>query len=202
MRADEHLILHGLSVKRHATSQEVADLIGFDETVVLRSLEKNVENGRVADLNGKFTLLPGARMIVRGEYSRHYADIRASESFMAAYERFELINEDLKSLITAWQVRPLPSGESASNDHSDVAYDEKIVDRLSKLHDRFMPTLDQMVVKLPRMGIYAEKLETAIDKAEGGEHAWISDVTIPSYHTVWFELHEDLLCMLGKVRVE
>lgn len=202
MRADEHLILHGLAVKKHATPDEVADAVDVDADEVRRTLAANVATGRVADLDGRYTLLPGARMIVRGEYSRHYGELRASESFAAAYEVFEKVNEDVKSLITSWQVRQLPSGEAVTNDHSDQAYDDKVIDRLGALHERFEPTLRQMSKELPRLERYAAKLDAALEKAEQGDGRWVSDVSIPSFHTVWFELHEDLLCMLGKVRID
>jgi hypothetical protein len=202
MRADEHLVLHGLAVKRHATAEEVADVIGGDPAAVAKVLAANVATGRVADLNGKYTLMPGGRMIVKGEYSRHYADIRSSESFQAAYERFERVNEEVKTLITSWQVRELPSGEAVTNDHADRAYDEKVIDKLGMIHERFEPTLQQMCAEVPRLRRYADKLDTALERAEQGDQEWVSDVNLPSFHTVWFELHEDLLCMLGKVRLE
>lgn len=202
MRVEEHLVLHGLAVKKHATAEDVADVAGIDLAVANRTLEANVATNRVAEINGKYTLLPGARIILRGEYSRHYADLRASEAFQAAYSRFERVNEDVKSLVTSWQVRQLPSGEAVSNDHSDRAYDEKVIDRLGTLHERFEPTLQQMSGEVPRLQNYANKLDAALEKAEKGEYQWVSDAHLPSYHTVWFELHEDLLCMLGKERSE
>lgn len=202
MRSDEHLVLHGLAVKRHASAEEVADAVGAETQDVEQVLESNVATGRVADLNGKFTLLPGARTIVKGEYSRHYAHVRQSESFQAAYDRFEQVNEDVKEVITSWQVKELPSGEAVSNDHSDTGYDEKVIDRLGSIHERFAPTLEQMCADVPRLERYADKLDVALEMAEQGDGRWVSEVSLPSYHTVWFELHEDLLCMLGKVRVE
>jgi hypothetical protein len=30
-----------------------------------------------------------------------------------------------------------------------------------------------------------------------GQPEWFTKPVIDSYHTVWFELHEDLLCTLG-----
>jgi len=30
-----------------------------------------------------------------------------------------------------------------------------------------------------------------------GDVDWFTKPMIPSYHTVWFEMHEDLLCTLG-----
>lgn len=202
MRADQHLILHGLAVKRHSTPEDVAELVGVNSEDVLTCFESNITTGRVMNLGEKYALSPGTRLILDGEYSRHYAEARKDQGFLAAFERFERVNDDLKALITEWQVRTLPSGETITNDHSDNNYDEKIIDRLSELHERFMPLLGQMSAVVGRLHIYGERLEAALDKVEQGDHRWVSEVEIPSYHTVWFDLHEDLLSILGRTRVE
>ncbi len=88
------------------------------------------------------------------------------------------------------------------NDHSDEAYDEQILKRLAKLHANAEKVLNALAAVLPRMEIYLQKLEEALEKAEEGDIAWVSDAKTESYHTVWFELHEDLLCLLGEQRKE
>ena len=46
------------------------------------------------------------------------------------------------------------------------------------------------------------KLGTALEKAEDGAIEWVSDAKIESYHTLWFELHEDLLRLMRREREE
>ena len=111
------------------------------------------------------------------------------------------MNPALKQLITDWQTIPV-RGEHVPNDHSDKDYDEKIVDRLGDLHERVEPVIQQLASSLPRMSIYGDKLTAALEKAEKGEIAWVSDAKIESYHTVWFELHEDLLRLMRRERAE
>ena len=53
-----------------------------------------------------------------------------------------------------------------------------------------------------RMAAYENKLESALEKAEDGDVEWVSAADIESYHTVWFEMHEDLLRLLGRTRDE
>lgn len=55
---------------------------------------------------------------------------------------------------------------------------------------------------LPRMQIYRDKLSKALERAEDGGIERVSDARIERYHTLWFELHEDLLCMMGRTRDE
>jgi hypothetical protein len=93
-------------------------------------------------------------------------------------------------------------GEKLPNDHSNKEGDEKIIDRLGDLHERSEPILKRMAASLPRLGIYLQMLTAALERAEDGAIEWVSDVRIASYHTVWFEMHEDLLRALGRERVE
>ena len=77
-----------------------------------------------------------------------------------------------------------------------------MIGRLGDLHERFEPILNKLCAGEPRLKAYSDKLGVALEKAEHGELAWVSDAKLDSYHTVWFELHEDLLRILGHVREE
>jgi len=77
-----------------------------------------------------------------------------------------------------------------------------VIDRLGDLHERFEPILRGLVSGAPRLRYYADALGKALDMAEDGAIEWVSDVRIDSYHTVWFELHEDLLRLVGRQREE
>jgi pyruvate,orthophosphate dikinase len=201
MRFEDHLVLHGLAIKKLASAEDVAAAVALDPEVVRTVLEANNASGRVTEIDGRYALLPATRIMLKGEYSRHYASLRRSEDFVTAYDQFERINEDLKTLITQWQVREV-AGAQLPNDHSDAAYDERIVDRLGALHERFEPILGRMARDLPRLASYLPRLNHALERVELGEGAWVSDVKIDSYHTVWFELHEDLLLLVGRARIE
>ena len=50
--------------------------------------------------------------------------------------------------------------------------------------------------------LFQQCLLQALEKAEDGAIEWVSDARIDSYHTVWFELHEELLRLMGRTRVE
>jgi hypothetical protein len=103
--------------------------------------------------------------------------------------------------MTDWQTVEI-AGETVANDHADADYDAKIIDRLGDLHERAEGMLVTLAAALPRLTIYKDKLLAALEKAGDGETDWVSAVKIDSYHTVWFELHEDLLRVLGRVREE
>ena len=199
--SDRHLVLHGLAVKKHAGAMAIADWIGLAPAAVATQLEQAVSGGRAAAAGGRFLLTPAGRLIVEAQYSRHYAAVRADTAVAAAYARFELVNNELKQLITDWQTRSI-AGSRVANDHADADYDARIIDRLGAVQERVEPVLAAFATAMPRYGRYGGMLAHALERAEDGDTAWVSDATIASYHTVWFELHEDILRVLGRTRSE
>lgn len=198
---DMHLVLHGLAIKKHGAPDEIAGIVGLAQARVGELLGQATAGGRAVESQGKYLLTPAGRMILDGHYSRYYDALRKDTGFIDVYQRFELLNVEMKQVVTDWQTVAL-GGERVPNDHADEDYDEKIIDRLSKVHERIEPMLASLAGKVARLGRYRDKLEFALDKAEEGEHAWVSDVRLESYHTVWFEMHEDLLRILGRERDE
>lgn len=198
---DMHLVLHGLAIKKHADAAAVAKLIGLSVERVSAALADAVKRGRVAESQGRYLLAPMARMALDGEYSKYYDGLRRDADFLAAYEGFEKINVDLKQLITDWQTLEV-AGQRVPNDHSNKAHDERVIDRLGKLHERADKLFAKLAGGLPRLQIYRDHLLAALEKAEDGAIEWVSDARVDSYHTVWFELHEELLRLMGRVRVE
>jgi hypothetical protein len=198
---DLHLVMHGLAIKKHGSAEDVAGVMGLEVETVRETLTKLVAAKRAVEAQGRYLLSPAARMLLDADYGRFYEDLRASPAFQAGYAGFERLNNTLKQLITDWQTIPV-RGERTPNDHSDEDYDAKIIDRLGDLHERAEEVLNKLASALPRMAIYREKLQRALEKAEQGAIAWVSDAKIESYHTVWFELHEDLLRLMRRERSE
>jgi hypothetical protein len=196
-----HLVMHALAVKKHADAPALAEFTGLSQADVTRLLAGATASGRVAAAQGKYVLTPLARLALDGQYARQYADLRENATLLQAYASFEQINIQLKTLITDWQTTEV-GGARVPNDHSDAGYDMRILDRLGNLHERAERILVQLVNGLPRFDYYRRKLTRALERAEDGQSEWVSDARLPSYHTVWFELHEDLLRILGRRRVE
>lgn len=193
------LALHGLAIKKYGTAASVAEITGLDPATVQQALDAAVKTGRAARTGDAFMLQPAAQVALKMGYARDCAAPRADTGMQTTYDAFEIINRELKALMTDWQTLPL-AGERILNDHSDPAYDERIITRLGDLHERAEGILDRFAAGLPRLGLYKTLLTRALEKAEDGDVAWVSDATCMSYHTTWFELHEDLIRVLGRTR--
>ena len=196
-----HQVMHAVAIKRNGGADSISSISGLDLKSVTKTLNDGVSLGRLVKIDDTFLLSPAGRMILDSEYSRFCDEIRSERQFLDAYEKFEIINKELKQLITDWQTIKV-GDQIIPNDHSDSEYDEKIIDKLGVIHEKFEPVLDIMVKSVERFANYSAKLINALEKSEDGAIEWMSDAQLDSYHTVWFELHEDLLRLLGRTREE
>jgi len=198
----ELLALHGLAVKKAGGPADVAGVLGAEEGEVATALEGAVAAGRAIGAKGTFMVTPPGRSWLDERYPDEFSDFRANPDATATYERFERVNRELLKLFTDWQMMPSAGGERVPNDHSHPDYDNGVIDRLGAQHERAEKILDQFAQLEPRLSVYKRRLDEAYDKVLAGEHDYVSGARIDSYHTVWFELHEDLLRMLGREREE
>ena len=135
----------------------------------------------------------------RAEAERYFRLDVNGETFAAiraGYEKFLPLNATLIRLCHDWQVR---SG-GGPNDHADTHYDWGVIDRLVALDEQVGPVARRLARDSPRFAGYRERLRTARSRVEGGDHVWFVSPRHDSYHTVWMELHEDLLLALGVER--
>ena len=116
---------------------------------------------------------------------------------MNAYERFLTMNVEFLRICTDWQLKP----GNEPNDHSDAAYDFKILERLDRLDDRAGQIMESLGKTVPRFGGYRPRLTDALDKVTE-DRAWLASPRCDSYHTVWMQLHEDLLTAVGVNRAD
>jgi DNA-binding MarR family transcriptional regulator len=196
------LVLHGLRLKGFAEAAPVADGAGLDPGAVEDHLRSLAGEGLVSRRDGRVS---GWALTAdgRAEHRRLVTDELDASGAKAvvddAYRRFLAINEDLLAVCTAWQLRP-EGGAQVVNDHSDPGYDRQVVERLAAVDEGLRPVTDDLSGQLERYGRYAPRLRAALDRVRAGHAEWFTKPIIDSYHTVWFELHEDLLCTLGLER--
>ncbi|MGH8598368.1 MAG: hypothetical protein ACREXT_17080, partial [Gammaproteobacteria bacterium] len=158
---DLHLVLHGLAIKRHAGATAIAGIVGLSESRVVELLAQAHTTGRTTEVQGADMLTPAGRMILDGQYAKMYATLREDPAIAGVYARFERINAELKQLITDWQTIET-GGQRLRNDHSNKAYDARVLDGLGDLHERFSPILNALTQRAPRLAVYGEKLQHAL----------------------------------------
>jgi hypothetical protein len=189
------LVLHALRLKGFADTGVVAALTGLEDAEVSKHLDAAAADGQATRREGRIS---GWALTADGR-ARHAELIReeleASGTRAAVedgYRRFLEVNAELLGVCTDWQLRG-----GALNDHADAAYDAEIIDRLAHVDDKVQPVTIDLGNALERFGEYGNRFSGALSKVRNGERDWFAKPMIDSYHTIWFELHEDLLATLG-----
>jgi hypothetical protein len=196
-------VVHALRVRGFIDTPLVAEVAGMavdEASVLLTGLE---EAGHARHREGRMSgwmLTSDGR--ARGEalLAEELSGAGCRGEVESAYSQFLEGNQGFLGLCTDWQLRPDPadpSGEPIVNDHSAPDYDEAVIDRLAETDSIVQPVCESLAVVLERFGGYGERFATALDRVTGGDPEWFTKPMIDSYHTVWFELHENLLATLG-----
>jgi hypothetical protein len=201
----ELLILTALRLKSFAPAEVVAASARLQVTDVDARLDDLRERGLARHREGAITgwlLTPEGRARGQQLLATELDDTGARRVVQAAYEQFLGLNPELLELCTDWQ---LFGGQASQqlNDHADPDYDAAVISRLAVLHDKVRPVLVDLAAALERFDGYETRFAAALARVQGGAPAgddwadWFTKPTIDSFHTVWFELHENLLATLG-----
>ena len=193
------LVLHGLRLKGVAHADVLAETVDLAVADV---------EGRMADLEAEGLVAPRSGALAgwsltpagRAEHARLVvAEVDATRTratVARAYEAFRALNAGVLEACSRWQVRDI-GGRPVLNDHGDPSYDARVVAHLARLQQRADPLCDDLAGALARYQTYGPRLRHAVDRVEAGDGDWFTKPMLPSYHTVWFELHADLLATLG-----
>ncbi len=194
----ELAVLQAVRLKGRVSSADLAATLDEDLGGITNIVERLTASGLLVDgMTLRITRSGRARLETLLSEERKGVDPAA---MAAVYDDFRAVNADFKSLVTDWQLKGGPEG--TPNTHDDAEYDAAVIARLDDVHARAMPIIEAAAAQLPRLNAYAAKLPVALGKVKVGETAWLARPLIDSYHTVWFELHEELILAIGLTREE
>jgi len=178
MSADELALLQTVRLKGRVARAELTGPV--DECVAAGSLV-DAPMVRLTDA-GRSTL---AELLAaeRATVDRDAAD--------RVYDRFLLVNAAVKPLISQWQL----TRDAAGPDEVTA-----VLDQLAELHRQVLPVIGEASGLVERLGSYADRLDAALRRARDGDMSWLTRPMVDSYHTVWFELHEELIGLAGRTR--
>ena len=183
-------VLQALRLKGRATSEELAVSLGVTAATVEQELKALAEEHLVVErTTGR---RPGWMLTGDGRdrYDASIAEARTPETMerlAATYHDFLQLNGTVKDLCVRWQ------------GVDDDAIRFEIIDELDGIQEKIAPSLLSAGELVPRFGAYASRLAAALEKS-ADDHRFVVSPSVDSYHTVWFECHEDYLLMLGRSR--
>jgi predicted ArsR family transcriptional regulator len=185
-------VLQALRLKGRATAEEIATSLGVDVAAVSAELASLAdENLAVERATGR---RPGWMLTGSGRerYDASLAETRTPEvvqRLTETYRTFLQFNQPVKDLSAKWQGT------------TDDATQFEIIEDLAEISEKVAPSLQSAGEVVPRFGAYAQRLAASLDKA-ADDPRYVVSPTVDSFHTVWFECHEDYLLTLGRSREE
>ncbi len=193
-------VLRAFAVKGYATPEAVAAAVAGSADDAVAVIDRLVADGLVEMSAGSFRLTADGKAIAR---ERIVADTQAwgIDNARAALDAFLDLDRRMKATVTAWQMREV-DGAQVFNDHSDAGYDAAVLADLASLHADADAWLRPLTRGLPRLGTYLARLERANAAAQNGDQQYVASPRVDSYHSVWFELHEDLIWLAGRSRAD
>ena len=199
--APELLVLHAVRLKGMADDPEVADRFGLDLALATELLLDFQAVGWVS--RAEFAGTAGWTLTQAGhaENERQLAmELAAADCALAVrqvYRQFLPANGQLLRACTSWQLRPSDTDSLAANEHTDPGWDQRVLDSLATLSEDLRDLTRQLESLLSRFQGYDRRFAAALARARRGEHSWVTRPRADSCHTVWMELHEDLVASLG-----
>lgn len=200
--ADDLAFLMALRVQGVASAERVADAIGTSASAAEEHLRSLATSDLAEERTGR---IAGFTLTAAG--SAKLDELLAEEGLSAhedvkdAYDRFMQLNQRLLKICSDWQVRRI-GGVEEPNDHTDIDYDNGVIDRLAEMHERAKVFVRKIGECSPRFAPYGPRLDACVERLLGGDGKAFTAPLAESYHTVWFELHQDFLLTLGLEREE
>ena len=179
----------GLAIALSSTADEVKPLV-----------DGLVAQGLAETTAGAFRLTGEGKLRALDVFAADRARAGGEAACVDALDRFIALDVRMKDLVTGWQIRD--AANQVFNDHSDAAYDAGILEKLGALHGDVVDLLNLLGSKLWRMACYRGRLERALGQARTGDQRFVASPRVDSYHSVWFELHEDLIRLSGRLRAD
>lgn len=187
-----------------ADEAAVAARAGLADDECVRELAHLAAAGWARRRTGRF---PGWMLTTEGraEGERRLGDeldsVGARARTISLYEQFVVLNGEVLSVATTWQLRTV-DGVDVPNDHTDARHDASVIEALGAVHRRAERLLVDLEAVVARLDQYRPRLAAALDRVRAGDREWLVRPGLDSYHTVWFELHENLLATLGRGRTD
>ncbi len=193
-------VLRMLLVKGYATPDALATCMFCTVDQAADVLDRLSADGLAEISAGAFRLSADGRATA-SELIATDRERWGTDAATAALDAFLALDGRVKETVTAWQMRDV-GGSPTFNDHADSDYDRGVLERLTALHADATAWLHPLTERLGRLASYEARLDRAATCVLDGDTAYVASPRVDSYHSVWFELHEDLIRLAGRTRAD
>jgi pyruvate,orthophosphate dikinase len=195
--ADSFAVMRAIALLGLATDERIA-LSLVTSTEAVRRIIDAAPSTHLKRTSRGLQLTPEGRGWLQGQLDaeRNQTDRSAADRL---YRNFVALDDRFKRLIVSWQVRTV-DGRDVINDHTDAAYDLTVREKLCAFHVESMSLMDDICAMAWRLQPYRLRLARAAAAVRAGDGTMVASPFKDSYHTVWFELHEELMHLSGRDR--
>ena len=190
-------VVRALAIKGAASPEQLAESLDASLDVVQASVEELKSSGAVEVAAGQLRLSATGKLDAADLFAIDRADVGRADELL---DEFHAFDGRMKQIVTAWQVRDV-AGEQVLNDHTDAGYDAAVMEDLAALHDDTVAWLEPLAA-MRRFAVYRSRLGRSLELCRGGDQRFVASPRVDSFHSVWFELHEDLIRLAGKKRAD
>jgi pyruvate,orthophosphate dikinase len=138
-----------------------------------------------------FALTPVGRTWASDQLAAERAAIDGA-ALDAYYAPFSALNQRFKQLVSGWQL-------AAPDGQTDAAW-ESLVATLTTIHAELQPLIAQTAAEVTRLAAFARRFDEALGAMREGDRSMLASPLKESYHTIWFEYHEELIALSGRDR--
>ena len=194
---DAFAVMRALSLLGFATCDRIAASLATSAESVRGVLDK-LPPHHVSHGPAGIGVAPQGRIWLQAKLHAERDRIdRASTDLV--YQEFIRLDAGFKRLVTDWQVR-VADGRMVANDHADTVHDDAVRFRLRAFHQETMELMPRICACAPRLEPFKIRFARAAAAVSAGDGSMIASPLKDSYHTVWFELHEELIHLSGRNR--
>lgn len=196
------LVVHTVRLVGFATADDVVHRTGLDRSLVCTHLAAAADSGLVVERRrphlGWTISEPGRRWAAEW-MAADVAALEATDIVRTTYRRFAVVNGEFLEACRRWQMIDV-DGEPVPNPHTDPEYDRQAAAAVLGLVADMSLTLSDLSARVTRFERYRRRFDNAADQVTAGRHDFVTRPVVDSCHTIWFELHEDLLASMGRSR--
>ncbi len=193
-------IVRALLIKGFATVELLAPAVLATPDELGPVLDTMTADGLVGDAGGMLQLTDDGKAL-GNEMIAADRELWGVDDASAALDAFLPLDHRMKEVVTAWQMSEV-DGEPVLNDHSDEDYDAAVLADFTSVHQDAVAWLEPLRSGLSRLVDYSSRLHRAATLVADGDHMFIASPRVDSYHSIWFELHEDLILLAGRTRAD
>ncbi|MGE0599849.1 MAG: pyruvate, phosphate dikinase [Dehalococcoidia bacterium] len=180
-------LLRALQLKGLCSVERLAAALACSEETISEALEPHEAFLKTTPRG--FALTPEGRAWVQERLAEEHASVEGD--LEPAWQRFQPLNHQLKVLVTETQM------SSINPEHERWGW---LMESMASLHAEFRPVVDEVATMAPRLRGYGRRFDAALAALSAGDASMLASPLKDSYHTVWFEFHEEFIALTGRNR--